>query len=202
METFAQNASSRDGSSSKLNWNPRDLLTKLGFPTGSASGFHKDVQSGKPYVLGAVETVPDGFMGYFTNSSSSDGLSLTKALVRLASPSMDAPFSTTSKSFDPEGGMLTVGNANPAGLRIPKAIICPFAQDRGAGGLENEIEGRTNLRIWDRPDAGSLAVTSMFSKGPSAMRRATDFPELSCSSCRVCVVSSSIVGQWCGDDVL
>lgn len=120
--TLAQKLSFRDGSSFRLNWNPRGLFKKLGSPTGSARGFHKDVQSGKPYDFGVVEF--DSFVEYVTNSSSSEGLSLTNALVRLASPSIDAPFSTTTKYLKSGvGGIGTVGNANPAGLRIPKATI-------------------------------------------------------------------------------
>lgn len=47
-----------------------------------------------------------------------------------------------------------------------------------------------NLRIWDRPEVGFLAVVSILVKGPLAINKAIVFPEASVSSWSVWVVRS------------
>lgn len=74
-------------------------------------------------MLGFDDVIAEGSVGYVTNSSSSAGLSFTNAEVRFASPSIEAPFSTTSNDFDPTEKVGEVGNTNPAGFRIPNAKI-------------------------------------------------------------------------------
>lgn len=103
-----------------------------------------------------------------TRLNSSAGLSLANFGVKPSTVSMEAPLSATYKFFWPTG--VTdgpVGKANPAGLRRPYATICPSAQCEGIGGKTGgRIVGNTNRRICERPEEGSRALRSIFSRGP------------------------------------
>lgn len=52
----------------------------------------------------------------------------------------------------------------------------PFVQCKGIGGKTPEMALKTNRRIWERPDAGSRAVRSMFVNGPEPTRIAVAWP--------------------------